>query len=392
MKNALIAPALAFAVINLVSAPVLAGPVEHLHVETSQIEDSVQANEQKEPNNYPRISHIEQVLTGETFNGEKIKDRLARLEDIAFGEPSREKDLCIRTDRLENYIKENLDALTLNEVTAQEAKLAIEQAEAAMEEPKRRKINKKVLIAAVLITLVLGAIVMSGGAAAPAAMGMGSAGMGMASPMSMGMGSAGMGMAGPMSMGMGMGMPAGMPSGIPSGMPGGMLSTLGPMMLSAGMSSMRMLGTVMQGMNFAKAAKGNSFARGFAKDNLAPQFNQKLSTDIKLLNPPPFPTQERAANMLADTPQMVPSDRASGGLPAASAVQNSTLITKVRWCELQIFGKTFDDMRMVDRLSQLSKQLVAESDTTAKFKTSIDNTFNTIRSYQEPASPTVPAR
>lgn len=385
MKNALIAPALAFAVINLVSAPVLAGPVEHLHVETSQIEDSVQANEQKEPNNYPRISHIEQVLTGETFNGEKIKDRLARLEDIAFGEPSREKDLCIRTDRLENYIKGNLDALTLNEVTAQEAKLAIEQAEAAMEEPKRRKINKKVLIAAVLITLVLGAIVMSGGAAAPAAMGMGSAGMGMAGPMSMGMG---MGMPA----GMPSGLPTGMPSGMPSGMPGGMLSTLGPMMLSAGMSSMRMLGTVMQGMNFAKAAKGNSFGRGFTKDNLAPQFNQKLSTDIKLLNPPPFPTQERAANMLADTPQMVPSDRAYGGLPAASAVQNSTLITKVRWCELQIFGKTFDDMRMVDRLSQLSKQLVAESATTAKFKTSIDNTFNTIRSYQESASPTVPAR
>ncbi|MCA9805934.1 MAG: hypothetical protein KC777_28395, partial [Cyanobacteria bacterium HKST-UBA02] len=49
---------------------------------------------------YPAVSAIEQKLFRKDFAGEKISQRLARLETRVFGKPSTSTDLSERTDRL----------------------------------------------------------------------------------------------------------------------------------------------------------------------------------------------------------------------------------------------------------------------------------------------------
>lgn len=349
MKSTLLSFSAASLLIVTSMHPVTAAQTEVLYppqqseAPPSQTEKPVK--DDTEQNDYPRLLHLEKVITGETFAGEKLPARLSRLEEVAFGQRSKTSDFCQRTDRLEQYIKETMEEPTLNDVTAEDAVL---KAEIAMEQPKKRKINKKILITAIVITLVLGAIVLTGGAGAGPAAAMGASGMG-----AMGAMGGGMGMAGPMAMGGGMGMGGAAPS---------LLSNLAPMALTAGMSSIKMIGMASMGMGLmGKGTKGPRIK--FLKKGKEERFK-------------PHRDAPEAENYQAET------KLAGTVIPASPSAENSTLVNKVRWCETQLFGKTFDSMRMVDRLTQLSQQIVAESDSNKDFKASIDTTLNAIKGFQ----------
>lgn len=63
-----------------------------------------------ELSDYPHITALENEILGRKFSGEPLSDRLARLEAKAFGAPSASADFSQRTDRLEQYAESKLHA------------------------------------------------------------------------------------------------------------------------------------------------------------------------------------------------------------------------------------------------------------------------------------------
>lgn len=52
---------------------------------------------------YPHVTFLENEMLKQTYDGQPLEDRLARLETKAFGAPSQNPDLSSRTDALERY-------------------------------------------------------------------------------------------------------------------------------------------------------------------------------------------------------------------------------------------------------------------------------------------------
>ena len=52
---------------------------------------------------YPHVSNLEKEILKQTYEGEPLPDRLARLETKAFGQPSSGNDFGGRTDKLEDF-------------------------------------------------------------------------------------------------------------------------------------------------------------------------------------------------------------------------------------------------------------------------------------------------
>lgn len=57
---------------------------------------------------YPHVTFLENNILKQTFEGQPVEDRLARLETKAFGAPSQNPDLSARTDALERYAETRL--------------------------------------------------------------------------------------------------------------------------------------------------------------------------------------------------------------------------------------------------------------------------------------------
>jgi|AGTN01.2.fsa_nt_gi hypothetical protein len=57
---------------------------------------------------YPHVTFLENELLKQSFDGQPLEDRLARLETKAFGSPSQNPDLSARTDNLERYAESRL--------------------------------------------------------------------------------------------------------------------------------------------------------------------------------------------------------------------------------------------------------------------------------------------
>lgn len=57
---------------------------------------------------YPHITSLEQAILGQTYAGQPLADRLARMEVKAFGQVSTNSDLGDRTDALETYAEKKL--------------------------------------------------------------------------------------------------------------------------------------------------------------------------------------------------------------------------------------------------------------------------------------------
>lgn len=57
---------------------------------------------------YPHVTFLENQILKQTFEGEPVEQRLARLETKAFGSPSQNPDLSARTDALERYSENRL--------------------------------------------------------------------------------------------------------------------------------------------------------------------------------------------------------------------------------------------------------------------------------------------
>jgi hypothetical protein len=76
---------------------------------SNQVEDK-QASNQVGNNQaqYPRITYLESAILGETFAGDTPVTRLSRLEMNAFGHPSNNSDLSLRTESLEKYADKKL--------------------------------------------------------------------------------------------------------------------------------------------------------------------------------------------------------------------------------------------------------------------------------------------
>lgn len=60
------------------------------------------------PESYPRVSSLERIILGQTYEADKLPDRLSRLETKAFGEPSKSDDMGDRTDALQTYSEKKL--------------------------------------------------------------------------------------------------------------------------------------------------------------------------------------------------------------------------------------------------------------------------------------------
>lgn len=344
----------------------------HVDIESGKdafrIQSSTPVAVPKSQMDYPRISHLEKIIAGETYPDEKLIDRISRLEDMTFGVVKSGKDLGLRTDALEEYARTNLDVPTLSEES--EAR-SIAEAEAAFSQPKPRRLSKKVLVIAVLITLVLGVMVLSGGAAAPG-LGIGAAHLGGVGAAG-GLGAAGMGMAG-----MGMAMPAIHAGGLGAGMP----------LLGMGLKALS-FGTI--GLRVMKPPGGMKRGGGpmpfFGKRRANADMEVKAEIDPSR----PTPVAAAATVSLAHSPQpkadaAPPSDSSSSVGSSSDGSNNASLVQKVSWCEMQLFGRTFDSMPMVERLSQISRQLVvdpgASRGPSTDFKSSIDSMLGTIGGYK----------
>lgn len=63
-----------------------------------------------QPGEYPHINALEQAILGNTYPGDLVAERLGRLETKAFGAVSNSADLSQRTDKLQEYAEVNLHA------------------------------------------------------------------------------------------------------------------------------------------------------------------------------------------------------------------------------------------------------------------------------------------
>jgi hypothetical protein len=59
---------------------------------------------------YPKITNLEKEILKQTYAGEPLISRIARLETRAFGSPANGDDLGTRADRLESYAEQTLHA------------------------------------------------------------------------------------------------------------------------------------------------------------------------------------------------------------------------------------------------------------------------------------------
>lgn len=68
------------------------------------------ASDQQDEGNgdYPHITELEDAILHKTFAGEKVEDRLGRLESTAFGAASTNPDLSVRIDKLDDYAEKKL--------------------------------------------------------------------------------------------------------------------------------------------------------------------------------------------------------------------------------------------------------------------------------------------
>ena len=57
---------------------------------------------------YPHITELEDAILHKTFAGDKVEDRLGRLESTAFGAASTNPDLSVRIDKLDDYAEKKL--------------------------------------------------------------------------------------------------------------------------------------------------------------------------------------------------------------------------------------------------------------------------------------------
>lgn len=77
--------------------------------------------------NYPHVTALEKEIIGQTYDGQPLNARLARLETKAFGAVSQLPDLSQRTDALERYAEKKLKSKPYGE----NPEMAAEEFEAA---------------------------------------------------------------------------------------------------------------------------------------------------------------------------------------------------------------------------------------------------------------------
>lgn len=73
---------------------------------------------------YPRITTLEKEILGQSFVGQPLMSRLSRMETKAFGKPSGSNDLGQRTDSLENYAETKLHIKPVEEADGQETTIS----------------------------------------------------------------------------------------------------------------------------------------------------------------------------------------------------------------------------------------------------------------------------
>ncbi len=314
----------------------------------------------------PRISHLETTLLGETYPKEKPEKRLARLETRMLGSTYSKMDLCSRTDNLEEYLRTTSKMPTINEVTEREAYTF--NIGSMHYDPAERELNteiniskRKVIVIAAVSTVLLGALLLAGPGLAAGAGGMAA------------VGASGMAAMGP-------------PAAVGGGMMGG--GMMGGGMMGGGMMMLPML--LSNGLKLISLGKlgGKTGLPPFGKKD-EPKLEENRSVSASRLEPgeapqavpagvPPLPpgAQKLSSAGSALTPEQVKKVK-SPNPPG----QEETLQVKVSWCEYQIFGKTFDSMKMIDRLMQLNKQLIPQSKKDKEFKNSIDCLLQKIGQY-----------
>ncbi|MBX9667855.1 MAG: hypothetical protein K2X93_09570 [Candidatus Obscuribacterales bacterium] len=275
---------------------------------------------------YPRIDQLENIHLGSVHENEKTGDRLARLELKLFGSVSKSADLAQRTDNIEAYTKQRLNMPILNDVLAQQNLdfdvNVRDNAYGIVEEQSDGHVNiggKKISKRTVAMVAVGAILLAVSGAGAGGGAGAGAMG-GMA-----GMGAAGMGMP---SMGGASMMPA-IISGINSGIKNIMFGRVAMKMVNA----------------FSSAEKSN--VKEKKKEREAANKRDKDQSDAA----------EEVHGRIAM--EEVPS-------------KDEALVVKVCWCEKQIFGRTFPEKPMLERLKELNQQLIPRSEKEEKFKTNIN--------------------
>ena len=79
-------------------------PSEDVDVDTIPAANSQPDSQMK----YPHINSLEKSILRQTYAGDSLKNRLSRLESKAFGVISSDPDLSHRTDALDQYLQQNL--------------------------------------------------------------------------------------------------------------------------------------------------------------------------------------------------------------------------------------------------------------------------------------------
>ncbi len=96
------------AVSPLESAPV--PPEKTITTDESVQPTSMYDGESEEVSDYPHVSSLESVILGKNYSGQRLPERLSRLETKAFGHASTSNDFSQRTDDLEQFAEKNLHA------------------------------------------------------------------------------------------------------------------------------------------------------------------------------------------------------------------------------------------------------------------------------------------
>jgi hypothetical protein len=74
------------------------------------------------PTQYPHIDMLEKEILGQTYQQDALPDRIARMEQQAFGKVSSDPDLTNRTDALDEYTEKKLHKQSFDKQQAEEAK------------------------------------------------------------------------------------------------------------------------------------------------------------------------------------------------------------------------------------------------------------------------------
>jgi len=205
---------------------------------------------------YPHVTALEKEILGETYSGQPLSDRLARMEAKAFGATASNPDLSQRTDALEAYAEKKLHNKPFNEQSEQNETGMSGQGSGS----QRGSSTLTKQIANVVGNSLLGLVGLGGG-----------------------------GIGGPFGGGMGPGGPGLGLGGMGGGSDGGM---------------------------------------------------QRRSSN-------PKPAKSESANEPHDPMIMSPNP------PPPDA----RILTKVGWCEMQIFGQTYSTMHLPERLGKLNREL-----------------------------------